>query len=185
MKKTQQRKEYFILEAIEETLNHFPHDTEKERFIKNIEAIISFLQTLKERVQSLPNAEDQRKVLLAIGDLTKFLQNAEKSPVLAMALGLAYEKKAIPKLQREEAVPQSVQPLLDELKHLPTEQIQMKLIDYKSVTMIQLRALASLLGIKYEQRIKRQDLVDKIVKVGFANIRGYEMLRSTGNKVVP
>ena len=182
MKKTQQKKEYLILETLEETLNHFPTETERERFIMNIDAVINFFQSLRERVRSLPNDEEQRKVLSAIKDITNFLQSAEKSPVLATALGLAYEKKTLAKPRQAEVTPQSVEPLLNELKNLPTEQIQKKLVDYKSVTMDELRALASLLGIKHEQRIKRQDLVDKIVKIGFANIRGYDILRSTEDK---
>jgi len=182
MKKIQQRKEYFVLEVLEETLKHFPTDAERENFTKNIDVIINFFQSLRERVLSLPNDEEQRKILLAIKDITNFLESAEKSPVLATALGLAYEKKTLAKSRREEVTPQSVETLLNELKNLPTEQIQKKLLDYKTVTMPQLRALASLLGIKHEQRIKRQDLVDKIVKIGFANIRGYDMLRSTEDK---
>lgn len=178
MKKMHSKKEYIFLEALKETLDHFPDDEEKERFIRNIDIIINFLQTLKERVKSLPNKEEQRKVLLAIENVTEFLQISKKNPVLSLAIGLTCEKKISTKSQQEKMNPQSVQFLLEELKNLSTEEIQKKLIDYKSVTMSELRALASLLGLKCEQRIKRQDLVDKIVKIGFANIRGYNILRT-------
>jgi hypothetical protein len=178
VKKTQQGKDYFIFDTLKETLNYFPNDTEREHFIKNIDEIIKYLQSLKEKVQSLPKDEELSKVLLSIGDITNFLQSAEKNPSLAVALGLAYEKKMKAKPKREAASSQSIEPLLKELKSLPTEEIQNRLNDYKSITMAQLHGLASLLGIKYEQRIKRVDLVDKIVKIGFANIRGYDLMRS-------
>jgi len=44
--------------------------------------------------------------------------------------------------------------------------------------MGELRGLAAYLGIKEAEKISRQTLVDKIVKIGFANVRGYEILRS-------
>lgn len=179
MKKTQQGKKYLIFDTLIGTLNYFPNDIEREHFINNIDEIIKYLVSLKEKVQSLPKDEEQSKVLSSIGNITNFLQSAEKNPPLAIVLGLAYENKIRANPKREAAVShQSVEPLLKELKSLPTEEIQNRLIDYRSITMAQLHGLASLLGIKYEQRIKREDLVDKIVKIGFANIRGYDLMRS-------
>lgn len=185
MKKTQQGKKYLIFDTLIGALNYLPNDMEREHFINNIDEIIKYLVSLKEKMQSLPRDEEQSKVLSSIGNITNFLQSAEKNPPLAVALGfgLSYENKIRTKPKREAVEShQSVEPLLNELKSLPTEEIQNRLLDYKKITMAQLHGLAFLLDIKYEQRIKRADLVDKIVKIGFANIRGYDLMRSADKK---
>ena len=171
-----------ILDFLDETIRSFPSDVEREKIVKNIDIIIRYFQDLQERVKSLPNGDKQKEILSAITTINSFLLSAKGNPALSAALGLSYERPSSTKRVKKEIIPQTGEKLFNELKSLPTEQIQQKLLNYKSVTMDELRALASYLGIKHLQRIKRQDLVDKIVKIGFANIRGYEMLRSDKNE---
>jgi len=178
MKKGKKKKEASILNFLEEVVKHFPSDAEREQIIKNLDIIIGYFQDLKERVKSLPNESQQKELLSAITTINNFLLSAKDNTFLSTALGLSYEKAISTKREKKEIPPQTGEKLFNELKDLTTEEIQQKLLDYKSVTMDELRALASYLGIKHPQRIKRQDLVDKIVKIGFANIRGYEILRS-------
>jgi len=178
MKERKKKKETSILDFLAETVKSLPSDAEKEKIVKNIGIIIKYFQDLQERVKSLPDDDKKKEILSAIITINEFLLSAKDNPVLSAALGLSYERAISPKRVKKEIPPQTGEKLFNELKSLPTDQIQQKLLDYKSVTMDELRALASYLGIKYPQRIKRQDLVDMIVKIGFANIRGYEILRS-------
>ena len=73
----------------------------------------------------------------------------------------------------------SVDEFLAELTNLEPAEIQERLSDYKRVSMTELRALAVKLELGSEDRVSRQDLVDQIVKIGFANQRGYESLRKS------
>jgi len=68
---------------------------------------------------------------------------------------------------------------MQQLKGLSTEEITQTLLSIKKVTMDDLKALPLSIGIvTQDQRINRQELVDRSVKLGFANARGYDLLRS-------
>jgi hypothetical protein len=177
MKKGKREKELSILNFLEEVVKHFSSDAERDQIIRNLDIVIGYFQDLKERIKSLPNESQQKELLSAIAIINNFLLSAKNNPVLSAALGLSYEKAISAKREKKEISPETGEKLFNKLSNLTTEEIQQKLLD-KSVTMDELRALASYLGIKYPQRIRRQDLVDKIVKIGFANIRGYGILRS-------
>ncbi|RLC66313.1 MAG: hypothetical protein DRI48_04960 [Chloroflexi bacterium] len=165
-----------LAENLSRMMQGLPSITEREAVVRNIDTIIKYLQELRDRIGHLPTSEDGEKLLAASKVLVEFLESAKKNPALAIALGL--KTKVPPKKKEAPISPQGGERLFREIQHLPTEQIQTKLLDYKEVTMDDLRALATHLGIKYEQRIKRQELVDRIVKIGFANVRGYKALRS-------
>lgn len=66
--------------------------------------------------------------------------------------------------------------LLETLKDLSTNEIQQVLLNTKTSITI-LVSLAQLLNIEHSSH-DREDLVDRIVKVGFANPRGYSILRN-------
>jgi len=171
------KRETSVLDFLAETIKSLPSDEEKKEIIENINIIIKYFQDLQERVKSLPNDDKKGEILSAITTIKEFLFSAKDNPTLSAALGLSYERPIAAKRPKKEITPQTGEKLFNELKSLPTEQIQQRLLDYK-ITMDELRALASFLGIKHPPRIKRQDLVDMIVKMGFANIRGYKILRS-------
>nr|MDO8081712.1 Rho termination factor N-terminal domain-containing protein [Candidatus Freyarchaeota archaeon] len=179
MKKGKGEKEYSILDFLYETLSKFPNDAEREQIIKGLDMGINYFQNLKERIKSLPNDYKQKEILSAIDTIKNFLISAKENSPLALALGPSFVKELSTKRPKKVLSPQVGEKLFNELKILPTEEIQQKLLDYKNISMEELYALADYLGIEHQKRIKRQDLIDKIVKIGFANIRGYELLRST------
>lgn len=180
------KKEHFILdfaENLSSALQILPSDFERERITKDLEIIIQYFKDLRERVKSLPDTKNRDEIVSAVATIKNFLESAIENPAIAPVLGLPYGKRIVPSKPRRKEIPSQIgERLFNELKELSTEQIQEKLLNYKSASMDELRSLATYLGIKYEQRIKRQELVDKIVKIGFANIRGYEILRSGNNK---
>jgi hypothetical protein len=178
MKKAPTRKEHSILDFLDETLKNLPEDAERERVIKSLDAIIGYFQDLRDRIRSLTPDYQQKEVLSAIDTVREFLLRAKNNPPLAAALGLHYQKAVTYRKPAREISQVEGKKIFNELKELTTEQILQKLLDYKKVSMAELRALATHLDIKEPEKMSRQDLVDKIVKIGFANIRGYEMLRS-------
>ena len=179
MTESGKKKEYSILDFINETISKFPTDTEREELIRSLDILIRYFQNLQEKFKLLPNDIQQKEVLSAVDTIKSFLVSAREKPLIAAAFGLPYRKTAFRREAKEEVSPLIAEKIFNELKTLSTERIQQRLLDYRSMTMDELHALASYVGIKHPQRIKRQDLVDKIVKIGFANIRAYETLRES------
>jgi hypothetical protein len=178
MKKPTDKIEHSILDFLDQTIDRFPTDAEREKMIKSLDVIIAYFRDLREHVESLPLGQKQKEVLSAINVIRDFLQSAEENPSLAAALGLHFEKPMASRKPRRQISQAEGEKLFNELKQLTTEQIQRRLLDFKGTSMGELRGLATYLGIKEADKISRQTLVDKIVKIGFANVRGYEILRS-------
>lgn len=177
MKPRPSRKAASPIDLLTETLASLPDEAERDRLLKSLDAIIAFFSDLKRRVESLPSSSARAHTLTALEDIGEFLNRSKDNPVLATALGLAYDQELQRSSRAAPASSRSAEALLQEIKALPTGEIQERLNDYKRVSMNELHALARMLGLRYEDRMKRQDLIDRIVKIGFANIRGYDLLR--------
>lgn len=178
MRKPTDKIEHSILDFLDHTLNRFPNDVEREQVIKSLDVIITYFQDLREHVESLLPNYKQKEILSAINVIRDFLFSAKENPPLAAALGLYFEKPTSSKKPKRQISLAEGEKIFNELRQLTTEQIQQRLLDYRGMSMDELRALATYLGIKEAEKISRQSLVDKIVKIGFANVRGYELLRS-------
>jgi len=161
-----------------QVLQSLPDETDRDRLSKSLDTIIEFFVDLKRRIEALPSTRDCGRTLAALDEIASFLTRSKGDPILANALGLRYDRdsRRFPSSLPPQSS-KSAEAWLDELKSLTTDEIQARLNDYKRVTMNDLRGIARQLGLKYEERMKRQDLVDRIVKVGFANVRGYDLLR--------
>ena len=178
MKKLTDKIEHSILDFLDQTIDRFPSDAERGQMIKSLDVIIGYFRDLREHVESLPLDHKQKEVLSAINIIRDFLQSAKENPPLAAALGLYFEKPMTSRKPRRQISQAEGEKIFNELRQLTTEQIQQRLLDYRGASMGELRGLAAYLGIKEAEKISRQTLVDKIVKIGFANVRGYEILRS-------
>ena len=179
MKPRPSRKAASPIDLLAETLIALPDEAERDRLLKNLDAIVAFFSGLKRRVESLPSLSERTRTLAALEDIVQFLNRSKNNPVLSAALGLAYDRQLQRSSRAAPASSRSAEALLEAMKALPTDEIQRRLNDYKSITMNDLHALARMLGIRYGDRMKRQDLIDRIVKIGFANIRGYDLLRGS------
>jgi DNA mismatch repair ATPase MutL len=178
MTDTGRKKGFSILDFIERAVSKFPTDTERKELLESLDILIKYFQNMQGKIRSLPQDMEQREVLSAIATMRNFLESARDKPLLAAAFGLPYRKNALAREAKEEVAPVVAEKIFDELKMLSTEEIQQRLLDYKTTSMDQLHALATYLNIKHPQRMRRQDLIDKIVKVGFANVRAYDTLRT-------
>ena len=177
MSQRRRTKEQVVLNYLKEIISRLPSDARKQELVDNLELINKHIQDLKERMQLLPNDFRISEIINAIDLINDFLVSAKDNPPVAAALGLPYKRPSSTNI-RKISESQIGEKLFKELNSLPTDEILQRLLDYKNVSMADLRALAIQIGIKHQERVKRADLVDKIVKLGFANIRGYERLRS-------
>jgi hypothetical protein len=177
MSQRQRINEQVVLNYLKEITSKLPSDTRKQELIDNLELINQHVQDLKERLKLLPNDSRKSEVINAIDLIANFLTSAKDNPPVAAALGLPYKRTSITNV-RKISDSQVGEKLFKELSSIPTNEILQRLLDYKNVSMADLRALAQQIGIKQQERANRKDLVDQIVKLGFANIRGYEKLRS-------
>jgi hypothetical protein len=66
--------------------------------------------------------------------------------------------------------------IIADFEQLSTNDIQTKLLDEAQFPVSRLQAIARKLGLSSDRGRDRLDLVDRIVKLGFANKRGYELL---------
>ncbi len=172
--------EYIILDYLKQIVSELPTDARKQEILDNLEIISKHIQDMKERVRLLPNDSNKNEIVNAIDLISDFLTSAKENPPVAAALGLPF--KRTPRVSvRKISEAQVGEKLFRELNTLPTNEILQRLLEYKKISMADLRALAKHIGIKHQERVNRVNLVDQIVKLGFANIRGYEKLRSPDN----
>jgi hypothetical protein len=133
--------------------------------------MIQALQTVREHLRTLPSEEERKRVSAASDVLERFLDSMKARPGIAVSLGLAATKPSSLPRKREEADTNLV-----DLEKLSTEEIQKKLLDEQEFTIPMLHSLTRKLGLSSERNAGRRDLVDRIVKLGFANKRGYQLL---------
>jgi hypothetical protein len=173
------------MQALADVLSGLPDDAERTRLLANLDVVAKFFGDLRRRVETLPSSNERAKVQGALEEVAGFLGRARENQILAAALGIAYERVPTRSGPAPSQPSRSAQALLNEVRELPTNEILATLNDYKRVTMRDLHSLASLLGLKLDERLKREDLVDRIVKLGFANIRGYDLLRGVDSPKAP
>lgn len=148
-----------------------PSDAERTEALVALDSMIQALQTVREHLRTLPSEEERKRVGAASDVLERFLDSMKARPGIATSLGLAATKPSPLQRKREE-----VDTHLADFERLSTEEIQRKLLDEQEFTIAMLHTLARKLEIPNERHAGRRDLVDRIVKLGFANKRGYQIL---------
>ena len=146
-------------------------DAERAEAVAGLDAMIQALQTVREHLLTLPSEEERKRVGVASEVLARFLDSMKARPGVAVSLGLATTKPSSLPRKREEA-----DGGIADLEKLSTEEIQKRLLDEREYTVPMLHSLMRTLGLSTERNVSRRDLVDRIVKLGFANKRGYQLL---------
>jgi len=179
MSQKRRTNEEAVLDYLKKTISELPTDSRKQQLIDNLQLINKHIQNMQNQIRLLPNDAHKNEVINAIDLISDFVSLAKDNPPLAAALGLPFKRVPSGSTKRM-SEPQVGERLFKELNAISTDQILQRLLDYKSVSMADLRALAKHIGIKQPERANRKELADQILKLGFANIRGYERLRSPG-----
>jgi hypothetical protein len=150
-----------------------PSEADRADALAALDAMIEALQNIRTRLSSLPSEEERRRVGDAADALERFLDSMKARPGIAASLGLAMAKTSPAPRKREDV---DVDVLLADLEELATDEIQKKLLNEQEFTLPMLHSIARKLGLSGERTANRHDLVDRIVKLGFANKRGYQLL---------
>jgi hypothetical protein len=167
-----------VAESAAQSSKNALSESERQELTSAIDRILKHLELVKKNVNSLPTEHDSSELNGALESLLRYVRRAEDNALLASALGLVPPKRgpsrppAVSNLISRAALEDRVR----ELSELPTDGIADHLSNYKVFSMDELRDIARIFGIRADD-LARSDLVDRIVKIGFANKRGYQRLR--------
>jgi hypothetical protein len=147
-----------------------PSEADRAEALAALDAMILALQNVRDRLRTLPSEEERKSVRDAADVLERFLDSMKARPGVAATLGFGAGRPA-PVLRRRE----EVSTIVADLQGLSTDEIQKRLLD-EEFTIPMLHSIARKLGLSLDGTATRRDLVDRIVKLGFANKRGYQLL---------
>ena len=156
------------LEKIKECLSLLPGEQERNIVTDNITEIIHELRILQDNIGRFPGESDIQNVSQAIHTIVAFFDTLKDRPLFAERLFL---KKTTSRKTKSGTV--DIHTLLKQLEGLPTENITGELSKQKKDTLLE---LAQKMNITVSTKLAKDALVDKILKLGFANKRGYDLL---------
>lgn len=148
-----------------------PSEAERAAAVDALDGMIRALQDIRDRLRALPSEEERKRVGDAATTLERFLDSMKARPGVAASVGLLATKPASLPRRHED-----VEAIVVELEGLSTEDIQKRLLDEHEFATSTLQSVARKLGLSVERGGSRRELVDRIVKLGFANKRGYKLL---------
>jgi hypothetical protein len=162
-----------LLRAVRGAVEALPSEEEVRLSVEAIDELISFLQILRSQLASQPAAGRREDVDRALVVLDSFL-TASRGPMM-----LASPKGQRPRQLDRDA---DLRAIRSELETLELDEIRIRLQDQSRYSTKLLRQLARELGLRVDSRLPRGDLVDAILKRGFANPRAYEGLRGDAHQ---
>ncbi|HRI62919.1 MAG TPA: hypothetical protein PK156_01745 [Polyangium sp.] len=167
----------------------YPSDAQRDEALKVIDGMIHELQKIRDHLNALPSESERRRVADAALAMEQFLDSMRARPAIALAMGLGVPRmstnlrapRELPLVEDQQAMPlargrEEIVAAIAELEQLSTIEIQNRLLDETKFSLSRLQNIARQLGLPVERGRDRLDLVDRIVKLGFANKRGSEIL---------
>lgn len=180
------RADYFktkaFLTSLRKIVSALPTESEKQEIQASFAVLIEFLAVLRENFGTLPSAEDMSEVSQAIQKLEELFVKAETDPVLAGIVGLrrpSKPRRSKSTITEEETAKAKV--ALADLESLPIDEIRSRLQSRNLHSVSELRAIASVMGIKSIERLNRETLAHQI-SMKIANYRGYQRLSGQGEE---
>jgi hypothetical protein len=154
-----------------------PSADEQQKNAAALDAIIRFLMDMKERVAAIPTRDDTKATRLALGELSALFAKATANPLLAAAIGIRspVSRQLNPPPSGEEI--ENAKRAIAQFNDLPIDQLRLAV---EKMSLSELKALASELGIRSSERTSHEGLSHKIA-TRITNTRGYRTLR-IGNR---
>jgi len=171
-----------VAEDVRAALASLPTDDELKQVDRALVDLVSFFSAVRDRLRALPASDDVRRMREALEVVSEFLKRAEGDKRLGVALGFQ-KPSSIPRersRQPTENIRRQAEQLVRRLGELPLRDIQNVLLDEKAYSIQVLQEAGRQLKIPMDPKLSKDELVDRIVKIGFANPRGYEGLRRPG-----
>lgn len=176
-KQTNYLKTKIFIASLRDMVSVLPTESDKQEMQRSFSVVIEFLTSLQKNLDTLPSVEDTNKVSQAIQKLDQLFMKGKTNPVLASALGLrppTPSRRSKPVVTEEETAEAKL--ALAKLETLPVDEIRSQL-QSEIYSMSQLRAIASVMGIRSTKGINRDTLVHQIA-MKVANYRGFQRLLS-------
>lgn len=156
------------LTKIKGCLPFLPKEDERHMMAQIIPEIIQELKVLQESIDHFPDESETHQVSDAINTLLSFFDTLKEKPLLAEML---LPKKTKP--GKTPGIAVDINALQNRLETLPTEKILEELTKHKKDVLLELSAK---MNITTNKKLTKHVLADRIVKLGFANKRGYNLL---------
>lgn len=168
-----QMKEFLV--NIRKILNMLPSESEKKEIKSNIDTIVNFLNYIRNNILMIPSLENMSELSKSLQAFEELHKKAENNPILVNVFGIYRQKtKKSKKFQiTEESL--KANKLLSELESIPIEEIRSRLQNDNLYSILDLRALASVIGIRSIEKQSKETSVHQIT-MRIANFRGYKQL---------
>ena len=131
---------------------------------KDKKELIKAINELNYFIEKIPTKEDKDKAIKSLKNMEKILLKKSKN-----------DNKNI-NIDKSLVSEEEIKNLYEELKELKTDEIYNKLKS-KDITKKILLSLANYLNISVSNKHNKSQIIDLIVKKGFANERGYDLLK--------
>lgn len=158
------------LQAMLETL---PSEAEVTEIDRQLQQLISFLQQVREKVNSLPTQQDANATRGALARIDELLADAQRSPALLAALGMRPAPSRSRNIQHSPEDVERAKARLAQFEMLPIDQLRVRL---SALQPGELQELGSAIGIRRNARISHETLVHQVA-TKITNTRGYRSLR--------
>lgn len=154
---------------IKEYLLLLPGNEDRQRITQHITEIQRELESLRENINYFPDTPEMGQLSSAITTLASFFETLKDRHLLAESL---FPKQA--KAKRPKSNEIDIAALQQQLEQLATEQIPEQLMKHKKDTLLE---LSSKMNITANKKLTKDAIADRIFKLGFANKRGYDLLK--------
>lgn len=170
------------LSALVEVL---PSPDAKARMDADLASLIEFLQNFRARLHSLPTDDGAEQIASTIESVKDFVRIAESDPTMCRVLGLAERSRSNgqPRRPPTNAGGWDASKALDELKGMPSQEVERILADRRKYNVAALRAIGAQLGLRIPSRASRLSIAEKVTKA-LANRRGYQYLREGADQML-
>ena len=172
-----------LLNLVHRMTTELPSDDDLADARQAIDGVISLLSQVRAQLDAVPSESERAKAREAMTVIEELVNSDKSRAILSGALGGAKRKGSRKGTGVAAAAKQErAQEAITELRALPIQEIRNRLFATNAYTLDELRQMASALRIRAERGNGREDLADRIYKLGFANPRGYQMLGAPAAK---
>ena len=168
-----------FLGKLSDLVGSLPSADEKTRIDNDLKVIIGYLEEVRKQMEAMPTRGQMDGS--AIDRLRQLLLAVDADPLLARVLGMSTNgpraRRGARALGEDARI--RAREVARELKDLPGDQVQFRLLD-RSYSVALLRQIGDELGIRIPAKANRSSVVD-IIAGKLANRRGYDILRRGGS----
>lgn len=174
-KRTQIAKLRGLLDSLSALSAGLPSRDELAKADSSLTELVTFIDSVRNRLRLVPTVDEVESIVQAADALYEILRRAESSPVLSIALGIEASRPPARLRPARHAPIISQDEISARFGDQTIDQLRDTLGDRQSMSLVELRAIASALGARSGARLGRDALVAAVL-TKVANLRGYQSL---------